>query len=61
MICYKDKTFCSFYKECRFGKNCDIALNDYVLELATKWSKQFHPTDVLVSQYVSIPDCFEKI
>ena len=37
MMCYKDKWFCTFYKECISGDNCDRALTDTEIEKAIKW------------------------
>ncbi len=37
MICYKDKTFCKFYEQCRHGTTCPDALTDKVKEDAVKW------------------------
>ncbi len=61
MITYKDKTFCPFYDKCKTGFNCSRALTVDVIESATKWSKQFHSTDILINQFSDKPECFEKI
>lgn len=52
MLCYKDKTFCSFYKECKVGKKCHRALTDEVLEKA-------NGNNMLISQYMDKPSCFK--
>ena len=51
---YKDKTFCSFYKDCKHGKTCHRALTNEVWDSAES-------LNLLVSQFVSKPDCFEEI
>lgn len=61
MICYKDKTFCNFYKECKIGKNCARAFTDIVEEKAKIWSKTYTPDEMLVCFFVDKPDCFIKI
>jgi hypothetical protein len=60
MITYKDKTFCPFYDKCKTSSNCSRALTDDIINKAEIWSKQFHPTDVLICQFVDKPECFEK-
>lgn len=57
MICYADKTFCSFYKECK--NPCARALTEAIIERATIWSKQYHPTDLLICQFIDKPECFK--
>jgi hypothetical protein len=37
MVCYRDMTFCPFYKECNKGNECDIAYTDEVKAGANKW------------------------
>lgn len=37
MICYKDMTFCNYYKDCRMGNKCHRACTEEVLEAADKW------------------------
>lgn len=51
MICYKDKTFCSFYDECQDRANCFRALTDIIKENAQK-------IGMPISQFVDKPDCF---
>ena len=44
MLCYHDKTWCSFYEECGQGNGCSRALTDEVKEDASKcWDgKSWH-------------------
>jgi len=53
MMCYKDMTFCSYYKECQNGENCFRALTDEVKEGARY-------TDLYISQFSEKPECFKK-
>lgn len=51
MMCYRDMTFCSFYKECA-KKDCYRALTEDVETRA----KQF---DLWICQFVNHPKCFK--
>lgn len=37
MICYKDKTFCSFYETCAKQNDCSRPLTAQVKDDAVKW------------------------
>jgi hypothetical protein len=52
MICYLDKTFCSFYKECVHGDICRYALTDKIKNAAKK-------AGLHISQYAVEPNCFK--
>ena len=55
MICYKDCTWCPFFKNCLDGENCSRALTDKVIEGAEKWwGKKGAPID----QFSEEPECF---
>lgn len=51
MICYLDKTFCSFHKWCDEGQLCHRSLTDEVVEQAEKM-------ELDICQFVDCPDCF---
>jgi hypothetical protein len=51
MICYRDMTFCRFYKECLTGKECGRALTK---EVETKASKIGLP----ICQFIDKPECY---
>ena len=53
MLCYKDMTFCSFYKECNKGKDCDRALTSKVKRAAKAWSE-----NIGIAQFADKPECF---
>lgn len=55
MMCYKDMTFCNFYKECSKGGKCEIALTDKVIEAARRWMK-----DPPICVFKDKPECFEE-
>ena len=58
MICYRDKTWCSFYNECTHGKECRRALTDKVKEDASKcWDGKGLP----IMEFSSKPECFKNI
>jgi len=64
MICYKDKTFCTFYKECKFGDECDRALTPEVEHDAELWwndSEGISESSTPICIYSDEPKCFEKI
>jgi hypothetical protein len=61
MICYKDKTFCSFWERCRDGKECKRALTKECINQAKEWWKQFtNSDDAPICQYTDKPECFES-
>jgi len=49
MLCYKDMTFCSYYKECK-DKDCIRALTPEVEESARKFG-------LPISHFAERPDC----
>jgi len=56
MICYQDKTFCSFYMICKHGHTCDRALTPDVIDKARKW----WGGDAPIAVYDEFPDCFVR-
>jgi len=59
MICYKDKTFCPFHEECRYGIICADALTEAVLRAAKEWWGNASG-DPPISKYIVRPACFMK-
>jgi ribosome-associated protein YbcJ (S4-like RNA binding protein) len=53
MMCYRDMTFCPYWKSCKDGKNCPRALTAEVEESANK-------TGLLIDQWCEKPECFKK-
>lgn len=56
MICYKDKTFCDFYKDCKEGDACDDALTDEIKDAAVKW---WGNKNAPIARWANKPKCFE--
>ena len=54
MPCYKDITFCRFYKECAKGHDCRKALTEEVRQGAIDWGLPIY-------EYISEPHCFVPI
>ena len=58
MLCYHDKTWCPFHKECGQGNGCSRALTDEVKEDASKcWDGKGLP----IMEFASKPECFKEI
>lgn len=56
MICYRDRTFCPFWRECANGADCDRALTDEVRAGAmAAWGGRGLP----IAQWLVEPECFE--
>jgi hypothetical protein len=55
MICYRDKTFCPYWKDCECGEICGDALTDKVIEQAVKW---WGKPDAPICQFSAKPDCW---
>lgn len=58
MLCYRDMTFCNFYKDCKEGNTCNKALTDKVKLEAEQWWRSFSPPPI--ATYIDKPDCFIK-
>ena len=53
-MCYKDKTFCGFYKTCSNAKDCNRCLTDEI-----KLKAQAAHLDIC--QFAEEPECYSKI
>ena len=53
MICYKDKTFCSYNLICKNASECSRALTWEIKEAAIK-------SGLPVAVYTDFPDCFVR-
>jgi len=53
MICYQDRTFCSFWQLCKSGHTCDRALTEDVRRRAAK-------KRLPISQWMEFPECFVR-
>ena len=54
MICYKDMTFCGFYKQCEFGSKCHRALTPKIKNDANDFG-------LPICEYGEKPQCFEQL
>lgn len=52
MLCYRDRTFCSFYTGCRHGADCSSALTEAV-------QKKADDAGLWICQYADKPNCWE--
>jgi len=53
MMCYKDKTFCQFYEECKDGEKCPHSYNEITKNQAIKQT-------LFICFYRNKPDCFKN-
>lgn len=51
MICYKDMTFCPYFRECIDGDECFRALHDDIIQECTRLG-------LSISQFIEKPECF---
>lgn len=59
MICYKDKTWCTF-SECKNSKDCKSFLTDKIKEDADKWwNIAGHYVPAPIMKYTTKPKCYE--
>lgn len=54
MICYKDMTFCTFYKDCANATDCERKLTPEIAEAADEFG-------LPISQFTAPPKCHEKV
>ena len=55
MICFRDKTWCKFYKEC--AKPCDRALTPEIIGKAREW---WGGDGAPICMYTEKPGCFKE-
>lgn len=58
MMCYRDRTYCSFYKECAEGSKCGRALTPEVVKAADEWWGK--PNCAPICEFVDEPECMVK-
>ena len=62
MLCYRDASFCDYYKECKDGKKCTRALTPKVKKNALKWWHSFMDDDkVPIAVFAEKPECFKML
>lgn len=54
MLCYRDRTFCSFSSDCIFGWECPRALTDAI-------AKDAERVGLDICSFVNKPSCWEPI
>ena len=61
MICYKDMTFCNFWKDCAKGAVCARALTPQVVKSAGDWWSWDGgiPEQAPICRFTDKPDCME--
>ena len=52
MMCYKDMTFCPYYKDCKDADKCQRPLTEKVKQDAERWMK-----DAPICQFAGKPEC----
>jgi len=61
MICYKDRWWCQFYKDCKHGLDCPRALTPQIEEDADNWWKSFKiEGHAPISTFITRQYCFEE-
>lgn len=53
MMHYRDRMYCTFYRECAKGAGCSRALTDAVANHANS-------IGMYISQFVTEPECYEE-
>ena len=53
MLCYKDRTFCPFYTDCKHGHDCKCAETPAVIKDADR-------VGLPISSLHGKPNCFEE-
>lgn len=53
MICYRDMTFCKFYRDCKLKNKCGRALTERV-------ERQAEKNGLPVCQFCDKPECWKE-
>lgn len=56
MLCYKDRTFCTYYASCEEGKKCSRALTPEVQAAAEKW---WGSDEAPIAVWADYPSCYK--
>ena len=57
MLCFRDKTWCPFYKSCSHGERCIYALTPTIIVKATEWWGYLNGPPP-ISTYMEKPKCW---
>ena len=61
MLCYRDMTFCTYYKDCVDAGECPRPLTPEVQAAADKWWESFKSEGgAPFSMFTNKPDCWVK-
>lgn len=53
MMCYRDRTFCGFYTDCKYGGKCEWALTPKV-------KAGVRASGFRLAEYTDKPECWKK-
>ena len=59
MICYRDMTFCRYYKDCAKANECHRPLTEEVSKRADEWWGKGEGK-APICMFAEIPNCFEE-
>jgi len=54
MICYRDRTFCPFWKDCKNGKKCGRAMTKEIISYVKEMN-------LSICQFMEKPECYKDI
>ena len=54
MMCYRDRTYCGYWRECANGRICAAALTSEVMDMAER-------EGLPICQYAERPECFSYV
>ena len=64
MMCYRDMTFCTFYKNCADAKDCHRPLTPEVEKAADEWFKSWRKGDddqgAPICMFSEKPECWKE-
>lgn len=58
MLCYRDMTFCTYWKDCAAAKDCGRPWTEKVQEEADKW---WGEPGAPICVYTEKPDCHKPV
>lgn len=61
MLCFRDKTFCTYYKDCVDQFDCGRALTQQVKDDAERWGLTLKMKNAPICMYTDKPECYNKV
>ena len=58
MLCFQDRTFCTFYRDCAKAVTCSRPLTEIVTAAATKW---WGGPDAPIARFAEKPSCHQPL